>query len=78
MPRGLTILEAAQYCGVSSSTYRQWMCKGIVPRPWPQTRRVDRFALDDALNRMSGHGEKHELGSSFEKWESTLDRGDAA
>jgi len=53
-PRGLTIEEAARYCGISTDTYKVWESEGWVPRPWPGTRRYDKKAVDLALDRMSG------------------------
>ena len=52
--RGLTIAEAAAYAGLSESGFREWVRKGLVPGPWPGTRRYDRHALDAALDRISG------------------------
>jgi len=49
-PRGLTIEQAAEYCGITAASYRNWMKCGRVPKPWPGTRRIDRIALDAALD----------------------------
>lgn len=54
IPRGLTIRQAAEYAGITPSGYRAWMAKGLVPKPWPGTRRIDRLELDEALDRLSG------------------------
>lgn len=64
MKRGLTLEEAAKYCGVSESTFKKWQADGLVPRPWPGTRRYDRKALNQALDRMSGI----KPSSPYENW----------
>ncbi len=71
--RGLTIGEAAEYCGVSVSAYRSWMQQGLVPAYWPGTRRIDRLALDDALDKMSGRGEPTAKISKFDAWKAGQD-----
>lgn len=73
LKRGLSINEAANYCGITSSAYRNWMDRGLVPRPWAQTRRVDRVALDEALDKMSGRITDDENNADFEHWEAVLD-----
>ncbi len=67
--RGLTLMEAAEYCGISPSTYRCWMGEGRVPGYWPNTRRIDRVALEAALDKMSGRDEQTTLLTPFEVWE---------
>ncbi len=52
--RGLTLAEAAAYCGVTPATFLAWRRAGLVPMPWPGTRIYDRKALDAALDRASG------------------------
>ncbi len=49
------------------------MDRGLVPRPWAQTRRVDRVALEEALDKMSGRITDHEKNGDFEHWEAVLD-----
>jgi hypothetical protein len=53
-PRGLSRNEAAEYCGLSSMGFDQWVRRGIVPGPIPGTQRWDRKAVDLALDRASG------------------------
>ena len=64
--RGLTLAEAAQHAGVSQSAFRDWVRKGKVPGSWPGTRRYDRWALDMALDRMSGL--KTAPSSAYQDW----------
>jgi predicted site-specific integrase-resolvase len=71
--RGLTISEAAAHCGVSVSTYRAWMRQGLVPGFWPNTRRIDRLALDDALDKMSRRGEPAAKLSKYDAWKAGQD-----
>lgn len=66
--RGLTLAEAAEYCGVTASAYRNWLRQGFVPGCWPGTRRIDRFALDTALDKMSGRDDTIVEVSKFEAW----------
>ena len=73
MKRGLTISEAAEYCGVSVGAYRSWMHQGLVPGYWPGTRRIDRLALDDALDKMSGRGKPAASVSKFDAWKAGQD-----
>jgi DNA-binding transcriptional MerR regulator len=68
MRRGLSIAEAAEYCGVTPSAYRNWMRQGLVPGFWRGTRRIDRLALDAALDKMNGYSEKSPTLSIFEAW----------
>ena len=64
--RGITMKEAAAICGISPSGYREWMAKGLVPRPWPGTRKIDRKALEAALDKLSGLD--HHSDDPFEQW----------
>lgn len=70
MTRGLSISEAAVYCGVTPGAYRNWMRQGLVPGFWAGTRRIDRRELDDALDRMSGRNVKAVKPSKFDAWKS--------
>jgi len=76
MKRGLSISEAADYCGITPSAYRNWMRQGLVPGFWPGTRRIDRLAIDAALDKMSGCSEKKPTISKFEAWKAA--QGEAA
>ncbi len=53
MKRGLTIQEAAAHCGISVSCFRSWIRDGLIPGPWSGTKRYDKKALDDALDKLS-------------------------
>jgi hypothetical protein len=68
-PRGLTVKAAADYAGCRTvSAFRDWVRKGIMPRPLPGTHRYDRKAIDVALDRMSGlSATKTEL-SEYAAW----------
>ena len=52
--RLISLNEAAHYCGVSSSGYRAAVYKGRFPGPLPGGRKIDKRALDAALDRLSG------------------------
>ncbi|MEM7619518.1 MAG: helix-turn-helix domain-containing protein [Pseudomonadota bacterium] len=54
MQRGLSIQEAAEYCGITTECFRTWVRDGLIPGPWPGTKRYDRKALDNALDKLSG------------------------
>jgi len=69
-PRGLTIDQAAEYCGITAAAYRDWMRKGRVPKPWPGTRRIDRIALDKALDSIDS--KVNDVGLSlYASWKET-------
>jgi hypothetical protein len=54
-PRGLTLEQAAAYAGCkTTSAFRDWVRKGIMPRAIPGTHGYDRKAIDSALDLMSG------------------------
>ena len=54
-PRGLTVTEAATYAGCrTAAAFRDWVRRGIMPRPLRGTHRYDRKAIDAALDRLSG------------------------
>ena len=63
--RGISLQEAAAICGISTSAYRDWMARGLVPGYWPGTRRIDRVALMRALDRMS---RLEQTDDPFEQW----------
>jgi len=66
-PRGLTLQQAAEYCGVGASTYRRWVDAGLMPEVLQSTRRYDRLAIDAAWNKMSGI-EASGGGSEYDQW----------
>lgn len=53
-PRLMTREQAAAYCGVTYSCFGTWIWKGIIPPALPGTRRWDRRAIDQALDKQSG------------------------
>jgi excisionase family DNA binding protein len=65
-PRGLTLQQAAKYCGIGPSTYRRWVENGVMPDTMPGTRRYDRLAIDDALDKMSQRNQGS--GSAYDAW----------
>lgn len=52
--RMLSLREAAEYCGLSTSGLGDWVRRGIVPGPMRGTRKWDAKALDLALDKQSG------------------------
>lgn len=46
--------EVAEYLGVSSSTVRSWVLRGLLPGCLEGTRKWDRRAIDAALDRKAG------------------------
>lgn len=56
-PRCLSREEAATYCGCETvRAFDEWVRKRIVPRPIPGTKKWDRLAIDDALDRFRTSG----------------------
>jgi hypothetical protein len=54
-PRVMTKEEAASYVGCkSSSSFNDWIRRGIMPGPIPGTHKWDKKAIDAALDRLSG------------------------
>lgn len=74
-PRGLTLDQAAEYCGVGTSTFNALVAKGDMPAPiaWGRRRVWDRAAIDkrlDAVSRLdraSPAGAKADWLKEFEK-----------
>lgn len=68
-PRGLSVEDAARYAGCETvSTFRDWVRRGIMPRPIPGTHRYDRRAIDAALDRISGLSNTAPEDSPYEAW----------
>lgn len=68
-PRCLTVEAAATYAGCKTiSAFRDWVRKGIMPRPLPGTHRYDRKAIDAALDRLSGLTPTMSEVSEYEAW----------
>lgn len=59
--------QAAQYCGLSTSGFGNWVSEGRVPPAIPATHRWDRKAIDEALDRLSGIKTNDGL-SELEQW----------
>lgn len=54
-PRGLSKHAAAAYVGCATvAAFDHHVRNGTFPGPMPGTTRYDRFALDDAMDRLSG------------------------
>jgi hypothetical protein len=69
MPRGLTIEQAAEHCGLSVSGFRHWLRRSGVRCKIKGTHRYDIRALDAALDRLSGLAAPAKPADSFEEWE---------
>ena len=70
-PRLLTRSQAAQYCGLSSAQFSNWVVAGRLPQPLHGTHRWDRIAIDHALDKLSGVETKQ---SALEEWKATRAR----
>jgi predicted DNA-binding transcriptional regulator AlpA len=46
--------EAASYCGLSPSSFSNWVSLGRLPRPLEGTARWDLKAIDRAIDSLSG------------------------
>ena len=67
-PRLLSLGEAARYCGLSVSGFRNWIAKGRLPGPLPGTRRWDRRAIDKALDVASHIEHSNTSNSAYDRW----------
>jgi predicted DNA-binding transcriptional regulator AlpA len=45
---------AAAYLGLTPASFAKWVADGRAPRPLPGTRRWDRKAIDQILDKTSG------------------------
>lgn len=70
-PRLLTRSQAAQYCGLSSAQFSNWIAARRLPPPIDGTHRWDRIAIDHALDKLSGVDTKQ---SALEEWKATRAR----
>ncbi|MGB0922085.1 MAG: hypothetical protein ACPG06_00240 [Alphaproteobacteria bacterium] len=50
--RLMTVAAAAQYCGMSTSTYRRHVNCGRLPGPMPHVNRIDRLSIDEAISKI--------------------------
>lgn len=64
--RILSRADAATYCGLSVSGFDGWVRRGLLPTAVPGTRRWDRHALDEALDRARGGAATEP--SPLDKW----------
>jgi predicted DNA-binding transcriptional regulator AlpA len=70
-PRLLTREQAANYCALSPQGFSDWVKKGRIPRPIPNTNRWDLKVIDAALNSLSGNlTEGTSEISDFDRWKS--------
>ena len=53
-PRLISLAQAASYCGLSPSGYRAAMRAGRYPGPLSGGRKIDKRALDLAIDKLSG------------------------
>jgi predicted DNA-binding transcriptional regulator AlpA len=46
--------QAANYLALSPTAFDDWVSRGRLPGPIPGTKRWDRRAIDNAMDRLSG------------------------
>jgi predicted DNA-binding transcriptional regulator AlpA len=54
LPRILSKADAAAYCGLTEAGFDGWIRTGKLPPAMPGTRRWDKVAVDQAIDRLSG------------------------
>jgi len=64
--RGLTRDDAAEYLGLTTEGFSEWVRRGIVPGPIPGTHRWDKKAIDAALDKASGLNLT--MPTAYDKW----------
>lgn len=69
--RLMTVREAADYCRLTPSGFAAWVRDGRLPGPLPGTKRYDRLAIDQALDKLSGIINSEETGNAFDQWMAT-------
>lgn len=62
--RLLSRQEAAAYCGCSTATFSGWVAAGHMPKPLFGSKRWDKKAIDDALDKASGLANDNVAGES--------------
>ncbi|MFG1463408.1 hypothetical protein V5F77_10955 [Xanthobacter sp. DSM 24535] len=67
-PRGLTREAAAAYVGVCKATYDRERAKGTYPGPTLPGRKIDRYLLDEAANKLSGIMTDSEAHNPLDAW----------
>jgi predicted DNA-binding transcriptional regulator AlpA len=73
-PRLLSRQQVAAYCGLSPSTFSNWVRLGKLPGPLPGTSRWDLKAIDAALDAMSGLSASTEQTSPLDEWRNSRAR----
>jgi hypothetical protein len=68
MSRGLTRQEAAAYCRLSPSAFRNAVRDGLLPGSTLPGKRYDRILLDRVMNNLSGITDLVEPLSPLDKW----------
>jgi hypothetical protein len=71
-PRCFTREQAAEYLGITTSAFADWVRRGIIPGPIPNTHRWDRRAIDAALDKQSGLAPTIEP-SAYQRWKAERD-----
>ena len=66
--RGLTQKQAAAYCGLSPSAFRNAVRDKELPGPTVPSKRYDRVLLDTAMNQLSGITADEKPLSPLESW----------
>lgn len=60
--------EAADYCGISCTTYDRWAEKRLVPGFLPEIRKIDRFALEKAVDKLARTRRRSTPASGLDAW----------
>jgi hypothetical protein len=72
-PRGMSKEQAAAYAGCeTTSTFNDWIRRGIMPGPIPGRHKWDRKAIDAAFDRLSDLRPtiEHQL-SPYDAWKAS-------
>jgi len=69
-PRLLERPDAAAYCSLTVDGFSAWVRSGRLPAALPGTKRWDRKAIDEALDRLSGLAGDRESGiaGALDSW----------
>jgi len=62
--RLLSRQDAAAYCGCSTATFSGWVAAGYMPKPLFGSKRWDKKAIDEALDKASGLANDNVAGES--------------
>jgi hypothetical protein len=66
--RGMTAQEAADFYGISSSTFYNKQRKGEIPRPTLPCGRYDRVLLERAMDKLSGINSELPALTPLDEW----------